>query len=193
VSASILRKARESADLASRFFEAHSENVAACAESLAQRLARGGRIFTMGNGGSSCDAQHIAVEFSHPIVEKRRAFPAMALSNNTALLTAIGNDNDFSQVYAEQVALLARSADAVVGLSTSGASTNVNRALKKAREIGALTIGFIGRDGGAMASLCDFPFVVPSWSLHRIQEVHTLLLHVLWDHVHVALGEDDVL
>ena len=193
MSASILRKARESADLASRFFEAHAGAVATCADSLAERLARGGRIFTMGNGGSSCDAQHIAVEFSHPIVEKRRAFPAFCLSNDAALLTAVGNDNDFSQVYAEQIALLARSNDAVIGLSTSGASSNVNRALKKAREIGALTIGFIGRDGGSMAALCDFPFVVPSWSLHRIQEVHTLLLHVLWDHVHVALGEDDVL
>ena len=193
MSASILRKARESAELSSRFFEANAERVSECADALAKRLSRGGKLFAVGNGGSACDAQHIAVEFAHPIVEKRRPLPALALSDNATLLTAIGNDGDFSQVYAEQIALLARASDALVGLSTSGSSSNVNRALRKARDLGALTIGFIGRDGGAMAGLCDFPFVVPSWSLHRIQEVHTLLLHVLWDHVHVSLGEDDVL
>jgi len=82
---------------------------------------------------------------------------------------------------------------AVLGISTSGASANVNRGLRRARERGALTIGFTGRDGGAMVDLCQFCFVVPSWSIHRIQETHTLLLHLLWDQVHVALGEDDVL
>jgi D-sedoheptulose 7-phosphate isomerase len=84
----------------------------------------------MGNGGSACDAQHVAVEFQHPIVEKRRALPALALAADAALLTAVGNDADFSQVFARQIDLMARPEDAVLGISTSGASTNVNRALR---------------------------------------------------------------
>ena len=92
-----------------------------------------------------------------------------------------------------ELELLARPEDAAVGISTSGASANVNRALRRARELGLLTIGFAGRDGGAMVAVCHLCFVVPSWSIHRIQEAHTTLLHLLWDEVHVALGEDDVL
>lgn len=189
----ILRKARESAELVTRFFELHEADIDRCSKTLADRLERGGRLFTMGNGGSSCDADHVAVEFMHPIIEKRRAFPACALGRSVALTTAIGNDGDFSHVYADELAMTARSGDAALALSTSGASANVNRALKKAREIGMLTIGFAGRDGGSMVELCDFPFVVPSWSLHRIQEAHVVLLHLLWDQLHVALGEDDVI
>ena len=110
-----------------------------------------------------------------------------------ALMTAIGNDADFSHVFIRQLDLLARPDDAALGISTSGASANVNRALRRARERGLLTIGFAGRDGGAMADLCEHCFVVPSWSIHRVQETHTLLLHLLWDQVHVALGETDVI
>ncbi len=190
---SILRKARESADLKIAFVQEHAERLAACVRALAERFATGGRLLVMGNGGSSCDAQHVAVEFQHPIVEKRRALPALALTADTALLTAVGNDADFSQVFARQIDLLARPEDAVLGISTSGASANVNRALRKARDRGLLTIGFAGRDGGAMADLCQFCFVVPTWSVHRIQETHTLLVHLLWDQLHVALGEPDVL
>jgi D-sedoheptulose 7-phosphate isomerase len=190
---SILKKARESADTQLRFFEANAARVAACAEAMAARVREGGRLLTMGNGGSACDAEHLAVEFQHPIIEKRRALPARCLSNDVALLTAVGNDGDFARVYVDQLELVARPVDIAVGVSTSGASANVNRAMKRARAIGLLTIGFAGRDGGALADLCEHAFVVPSWSIHRIQETHTILLHVLWDQLHVALGEDDVL
>ena len=189
----ILRKAQESAALKVAFVEAQAARIAACVRALTERFDRGGRLLVMGNGGSACDAQHVAVEFQHPIVEKRRALPALALTADAALLTAVGNDADFSQVFVQQIDLLARAEDAVLGISTSGASANVNRGLRRARERGALTIGFTGRDGGAMVDLCQFCFVVPSWSIHRIQETHTLLLHLLWDQVHIALGEDDVL
>jgi D-sedoheptulose 7-phosphate isomerase len=189
----ILRKARESAELKVRFVEQNAASIEKCVRALAERFTKGGRLLVMGNGGSACDAQHVAVEFQHPIVEKRRALPAMALSADTALLTAIGNDTDFSHVFAQQIELLSRPEDAALGISTSGASANVNRALRRARDRGLLTIGFAGRDGGAMPDLCHFCFVVPTWSIHRIQETHTLLLHLLWDEVHVALGETDVL
>lgn len=191
--AAILRKARESAMLSVTFFESHAAELERCARALADRFERGGRLLVVGNGGSACDAQHVAVEFAHPIVEKRRALPARALTDGSALLTAIGNDSDFSRVFVEQVDLFGRAHDALLGISTSGVSANVNRALRRARDKGMLTIGFAGRDGGSMPSLCDFVFVVPAWSVHRVQEVHTVLLHLLWDEVHISQGEPDVL
>jgi D-sedoheptulose 7-phosphate isomerase len=189
----IFRKARESADLKLRFVEENAARIEACARALAERFAAGGRLFTMGNGGSACDAAHVAVEFVHPIIEKRRALPAMALGMEVAQLTAIANDRDFARVFVEQLELLARPGDAILGISSSGQSANVNRALVRARELGLMTIGFAGRDGGKMTDLCEHCFVVKTWSIHRVQESHTLLLHLLWDQVHVALGEDDVL
>jgi D-sedoheptulose 7-phosphate isomerase len=193
VSASIIRKARESAALISQYIETCAPQLERVASALANRFQRGGRLFALGNGGSACDAQHVAVEFQHPIVEKRRALPAAALGSDIPLLTAIGNDGDFAQVFAAQLELACRETDAVLGISTSGTAANVLRGMRVARAAGAVTIGFAGRDGGPLADICEYAFVVPSWSIHRIQEVHTVLLHLLWDHVHLALGEPDVL
>ena len=189
----ILRKTQESADTMLRFFEAQAGEIERCARALAARFQDGARLWAMGNGGSACDAEHLAVEFVHPIVEKRGALPAHALTTDAAILTAIGNDADFSYVFVRQLDRLARPGDMALGISTSGASANVSRALERARELGLLTIGFAGRDGGRLAELCDHCFTVPSWSIHRIQETHTVLLHVLWDVLHLVLGEDDVL
>jgi len=189
----ILRKVRESGAVAEKLFERDAERLEACVRQMAERFARGGRLFAMGNGGSACDAQHLAVEFQHPIIEKRRALPALALTTDTATLTAIGNDRDFSMVFADQLRLLARADDIALGLSTSGQSANVARGLQVAKEAGLLTVAFSGRDGGRLAAIADYCFVAPSFSIHRIQESHTLLLHLLWDQVQVALGEDDVL
>jgi len=188
----ILRKARESAELKLQFFDENAASLESCVQDLCARFRRGGHLWVMGNGGSACDAQHVAVEFLHPIIEKRKPLPATALTVDTATLTAIGNDTDFSHIFAKQLDLLARPDDTALGISTSGASANVNRALKRARELRLLTIGFAGRDGGRMPDVCDYCFTVKSWSIHRIQETHTVLLHLLWDLVHVAMGEDDV-
>lgn len=190
---SILRKARESALLSVAFFESHATELERCAHALVDRFERGGRLFVMGNGGSSCDAEHVAVEFSHPIIVRRRALPAFALANNRALVTAIGNDNDYTRIFLDQVELFGRAADVLLGISTSGESPNVNRALKRGRDRGLMTIGFAGGDGGPMPTFCDFVFIVPAWSVQRVQEVHTVLLHLLWDQVHVSQGEADVL
>ncbi len=189
----ILRKVRQSAEVKLKFFEENTEKLERCVEAVAERFRDGGHLWVMGNGGSACDAQHVAVEFMHPIIEKRKPLPATALTIDTATITAIGNDTDFSHVYLRQLELMARPGDIALGISTSGASANVNRALKRAREIRLLTIGFSGRDGGRMPEVCDYCFTVKSWSIHRIQETHTVLLHLLWDLVHVALGEDDVI
>jgi D-sedoheptulose 7-phosphate isomerase len=189
----VVRKARESAELIASYIERCADEIDRVAWKVAERFAAGGRLYAIGNGGSACDAQHVAVEFQHPIVEKRRALPAAALVSETALITAIGNDTDFARVFVAQLELVAREGDVLLGISTSGTSANVVRAIRRARELRLLTIGFAGRDGGPLADVCEHAFVVPSWSIHRIQEVHTVLLHLLWDHVHLALGEPDVL
>jgi D-sedoheptulose 7-phosphate isomerase len=189
----ILRKARESAEVKLKFFEENAGAFDRCVRAVAQRFQAGGRLWVMGNGGSACDAQHVAVEFMHPIIEKRKPLPAASLTADTATITAIGNDTDFSHVFLRQLELMARRNDIALGISTSGASANVNRALKRARELGLLTVGFAGRDGSKMAEFCEYCFTVKSWSIHRVQETHTVLLHLLWDLIHVAMGEDDVI
>src|SRR5689334_3022722 len=114
----VLRKCRESAEMKENFFEANAGLVEQVCARLAESLSSGHKLFVMGNGGSACDAMHVAVEFVHPIIEKRRAFPAIALTNDTVLLTAISNDSDFSQSYAEQLRLFGQPGDAVLGIST---------------------------------------------------------------------------
>jgi D-sedoheptulose 7-phosphate isomerase len=193
MTAAILRKSREGAATAEAFFTAEADRIVACCRAMAAAFDAGGRLFVMGNGGSACDAQHVAVEFMHPIIEKRPPLPAQALSTDTALLTAVGNDADFSLAFAQQLRVLARRGDMALGISTSGKSANVNRGLGAARDAGLLTIGFTGRDGGRMREVCDYCFTVPSFSIHRIQETHATLLHVVWDLVHVIRGEEDVI
>ena len=148
--AKILRKCRESMATKEQFFTENADRIAECCAAMARAFDAGGRLFVMGNGGSSCDAAHVSVEFMHPIIEKRPALPAMALTTDTAMLTAVGNDQDFSLAFAQQLRMLGRPGDMALGISTSGKSANVNRALQAAREMGMLTVGFSGRDGGRM-------------------------------------------
>jgi D-sedoheptulose 7-phosphate isomerase len=189
----ILRKARESADVKEQFFRAEADRIEALVRAMAVRFSSGGRLYVMGNGGSATDAQHISVEFFHPIVEKRKPLPAIALTADQALLTAISNDRDFAKVFADQLRVLARPGDMALAVSTSGKSPNLVQALETARELGLLTIAFTGKDGGRLPDLAEYCFVVPSFSIHRIQETHVALYHIVWDLVHVALGEDDVI
>jgi D-sedoheptulose 7-phosphate isomerase len=189
----VLRKCRESMATKEQFFTEQADRIAECAAAMARAFDQGARLFLMGNGGSSCDAAHVSVEFMHPLIEKRPALPAVALTTDTAILTAVGNDQDFALAFVQQMWLLGRKGDMALGISTSGKSANVNRALQAAREIGMLTVGFSGRDGGRMPEHCDWCFTVPSFSIHRIQETHETLLHILWDLIHVIRGEEDVI
>jgi D-sedoheptulose 7-phosphate isomerase len=191
--AAILRKCRESMATKENFFTDQADRLATCAAAMARAFDQGGRLFVMGNGGSSCDAAHVAVEFMHPIIEKRPALPAVTLATDSALLTAVGNDQDFALAFVQQLRMLGRPGDMALGISTSGKSANVNRALQVAREMGMLTVGFSGRDGGRMPEHCDHCFTVPSFSIHRIQETHETLLHILWDLIHVIRGQEDVI
>jgi D-sedoheptulose 7-phosphate isomerase len=189
----VMRQCREVTALKEQFFSENAEKIAACAQVMAQSFDNGGKLFAMGNGGSSCDAIHLSVEFMHPIIEKRPPLPTISLTTDMAILTAIGNDQDFSLIYSQQLKMLGKAGDMALGVSTSGKSANINRALQAAREIGMMTIGFAGKDGGRMPPVCDFCFVVPSFSIPRIQETHETLLHILWDLVHVVRGEEDVM
>jgi D-sedoheptulose 7-phosphate isomerase len=189
----ILRKVGESVDVKQHFFEKNAASIARMCEAMAERFRQGRKLFVMGNGGSACDALHIAVEFKHPIIEKRRPLPAEALMADMATVSAISNDLDFSRVFVNQLRLSAGSGDMALAISTSGKSPNLVYALEAAKSRGLMTIALSGKDGGRLEGLAEYCFTVPSFSIHRIQEVHATLIHVMWDMIHVALGEEDVI
>ena len=189
----VMRKCRESIEVKEQFFCEQASQITKLCRAMAEAFQGGHRLFIMGNGGSACDAQHVAVEFTHPIIEKRRPLQAVALSSDPALITAIGNDTDFSRIFSDQIRLLGHKGDMALGISTSGLSPNILYGVQAARNLGMLTIGFAGMDGGKLRDAVEYSFVVPSFSIHRIQETHVALLHILWDLVHVALGEEDAL
>lgn len=189
----IMRKCRESMDQKEKFFEENADKIVQVAKDMAKAFNSGHKLLVMGNRGSACDALHVAVEFIHPIIEKRRPLPAIALNTDVATMTAISNDKDFSMVFHDRIKLIGREGDMILGISTSGKSPNVLRGLKVAKEMGMMTIGFAGKDGGQIPEVSDYCFVVPSYSIHRIQETQETLLHILWDMVHVVTGEEDVI
>jgi len=187
---SIEEKARESRETNARFFAEQEGVLLDAAKALAAVYRRGGRMFTMGNGGSSCDASHVAVEFLHPITAGRPALAAINLTADIAMTSAVANDIGFEHVFVRQLIAHARAGDGLVGLSTSGNSTNLIAAFAKAKEMGLTTIGLSGGDGGQMAKLCDQCLIVPTTSVHRIQECHVAAYHILWDLVHTLLADD---
>lgn len=188
----IKRKCGESLEMKEKFFSMYAEPLEAMSRAMAEHYKRGAKLFVMGNGGSLCDALHLAVEFNHPIIEKRPAFPAIPLMSDTATMTAIGNDIDFTRVYVNQLRLFGTEGDMAIAFSTSGKSPNLIYALETAREKKMMTVAFAGKDGGRFPDVADYCFIVPSYSVHRIQEVHATAVHVIWDLVHIALGAEDV-
>lgn len=189
----VMHKCKESVEVKQKFFELYADAIGELAQKMAQRFSTGRRLWIMGNGGSACDAQHTAVEFVHPIIEKRKALPAIDLVSQMPLLTAIANDKDYARVFVDQIELWSIPGDMVLAFSTSGNSPNLIYALEAAKRRDILTVGASGRDGGRMSAACDYCFTVPSYSTHRIQESHVALLHILWDLIHVAMGEEDVI
>lgn len=161
----------------------HIGDIQCFAEMCAGAIQKGNVIFFMGNGGSAADSQHLAAEFVGRFVRERKALPAIALTTDTSLLTAIGNDYGFEQVFVRQVNALVRKDDVVVGISTSGNSPNVVKALQAAKAQGAATIGLTGGSGGIMRELCDACIVVPSKVTARIQEAHILIGHMVCEYI----------
>ncbi|CAN5272532.1 MAG: D-sedoheptulose-7-phosphate isomerase [Pyrinomonadaceae bacterium] len=189
---SLLEKVRESDEVRAKFFEENKDAILAASLGMAKAFHRGGKLLVCGNGGSSTDAQHVAVEFMHPITVGRKALPAICLTNDMAMVTAVSNDVSFNDVFLRQVIALGREGDILLGISTSGNSENVIRAFDTARRMKLITIGYAGGDGGKMAALhaagaLDFCLTVPTSSIHRIQESHVALYHTTWDIVHTFL------
>ncbi|QBB72117.1 SIS domain-containing protein [Pseudolysobacter antarcticus] len=189
---SIRHKAHESIEVKQKFFDAHAADVLQAAHLLADSYRSGGRLYTLGNGGSSCDAAHIAVEFSHPVTAGRPALSAQNLAQDMAMITAVGNDVGIDHVFERQVLGLVRKGDCVIGVSTSGNSKNVLRGLEAAQRLGARTLALAGGDGGAMAHAVyiDLCLTVGSDSIHRVQETHVAIYHILWDLTHSLLADD---
>jgi D-sedoheptulose 7-phosphate isomerase len=170
--------------------------VDAVAARLIAAFDRGGRVFTCGNGGSAADAQHLAGELVGRYKRERRPLPATALSVDPSVVTCIGNDFSFEDVFVRQVQALARPGDVVIGFTTSGRSKNVVRALAAARELGATTVLFAGGEGQPALDHADLALLVPSSTTARVQEMHLLLLHLVieqvdaWAAGETALGVD---
>jgi D-sedoheptulose 7-phosphate isomerase len=183
--AEIVRLRREVAGL-------YAADLSACARAMAERFAAGGRLFTFGNGGSSTDAQGVATTFLHP--PTGRPLPALSLTCDVAVVTALSNDIGFDVVFARQIAAFGRRGDIALGLSTSGGSPNVVQAFEEAARRGLLTVGMAGYHGGRLTELdmIDHLFVIPSSSVHRIQEAQTTVYHVLWELTLRAMAEQKV-
>lgn len=193
------------------FFLAESGHIAEACWSMARRFHQGGRLLAFGNGPWATDAQHVTVEFVHPVIVGKRALPAVALTNDSATLSGMHATSEQAEgAFARHIGVLARPQDIAMGFSPDGNCANVNAALQKAHELGLLTIGLCGNDGGRMAlhtittqkepvtakgdaPFIDFCFVVPNADPLAIQETHETLYHVLWELVHVFFEHEGVL
>jgi len=156
---------------------------------LADALTKGNKILICGNGGSAADSQHFAAEIIGRFQMERSAWPAVALTTDTSILTAIGNDYGFDQVFVRQVEGLGRPGDVLVGISTSGNSSNVVEAVKAAAKKGMMTVGMLGGTGGKLNDLVDYALVVPDSVTARVQEGHIFLIHYLAEHIEARMGE----
>lgn len=155
------------------------EMVMSLANLAVETLKNGNKILICGNGGSAADAQHFAAELTGRYKSERISLPAIALTTDTSAITAIGNDYGYDEVFARQLSGVGNSGDLLIGISTSGNSTNILKALKIAKQKGIKTAGLSGKGGGEMNSLCDINVVVPSNDTARIQEMHILIIHTI--------------
>ncbi|QJA05958.1 SIS domain-containing protein [Thermosulfurimonas marina] len=160
------------------FIEKEGEKILSLVTTTWECFVRGGKLLIFGNGGSAADAQHLAAELVNRFRRERSPLPALALTTDTSILTAIGNDYDFELIFVKQIEALGRPGDIALGISTSGRSANVIRALSRARELDLYTVGLGGGDGGRLPEVCDLVLLVPSNETPRIQEGHLLFLHL---------------
>ena len=176
----ILSTLKESIDVKDRFIKENIDLIQSVADILASCITSGHKILIFGNGGSAADAQHIAAEFVNRFQIERPPLAALALTTDTSIITSIGNDYHFDDIFLKQILAIGRKDDIAIGISTSGNSKNVIKAVDAARNIGIITIGFTGR-GGELAKCTDHVFAVNSDITARIQEAHAILGHTLCD------------
>lgn len=185
----VLSMLSESIEVKEALVRSHLDAIMHGATALARCLASGHKILIFGNGGSAADSQHIAAEFVNRFCIERSPLAAMALTTDTSVITSIGNDYSFEEIFSKQVRALGNAHDVAWGISTSGNSKNVVRAIREAGRMGLYTMGMTGR-GGELAACVDLNFAVPSDSTPRIQEAHGLLGHILCDLVDRILYPD---
>jgi D-sedoheptulose 7-phosphate isomerase len=183
----IVKIFRESSHLKEAFVGENLEAIVNVVEVITAALKAGNKILLFGNGGSAADAQHLAAEFVNRFVIERPPLPAIALSTDTSVITSIGNDYDFSEIFSKQIRAIGQAGDVAWGISTSGSSPNIIKALEVAKKIGMVTIGMTGKDGGNIAKMVDYSLNVSSSSTPRIQEVHITVGHVICEMIDFKL------
>ena len=189
----IIQKAlRESIGVKENFIKENTTKITFFAEKIALALTSDRKLLLCGNGGSAADAQHIAAEFINRYELERPPLPAIALTTDTSILTSVGNDYSFNEVFSKQVKALGVEGDVLLAISTSGNSMNVIEAVKAAKSLGIFTVGLTGGEGGQLASLVDLSLVVKSRVTGRIQETHILLGHIICELVDYILFQQGV-
>ena len=183
----IVEQLREAARLYAEVPPPLIDLIAQAGKRMSEAIRGGRKLIWFGNGGSATQSQHMAAEFVGRFQKERRSLPSISLTENMASVTAIGNDYAFERIFSRQLEGLAHPGDVVIGLSTSGNSPNVLQGLRKARELGLITIGLTGSSGGRMATSCDLCLCVPSKVTARIQELHLTIGHILCGYVELAL------
>ena len=175
------------------FFSEEAGLIAQACWAMARRVHQGGRLLAFGNGALATDAQHVAVEFVHPVIVGKRALPALALTNDSATLSS-QNEGETATPFVRQLKALARPSDIALGFSLDGNSANIVAALEAAQQNGLLTLGLAGGDGGLFRTMgLDFCFVVPSRDPLLIQEIHETTYHILWELVHIFFEHEGLL
>jgi D-sedoheptulose 7-phosphate isomerase len=178
---------KESCRVKEAFINDHLGKLAAAIEILVAALKAGNKIMIFGNGGSAADAQHIAAEFVNRFAIERPPLPAIALTTDSSIITSIGNDYDFSEIFAKQIRALGQQGDVAWGITTSGNSPNVLKGLEMAKKMGLVTLGLTGKDGGPVARTADLSLNVASDSTARIQETHITICHAICELVDIKL------
>jgi D-sedoheptulose 7-phosphate isomerase len=183
----IIKIFKESVRVQEAFINENLSKLVNIVEAVTGALKTGSKILIFGNGGSAADAQHIAAEFVNRFVIERPPLPAIALTTDTSIITSIGNDYDFSEIFSKQIRAIGQPGDIAWGISTSGNSANVLKGLEVAKKMGLVTIAFTGKDGGNIAKIADLSVNVSSSVTARIQEVHITAGHAICDLVDVKL------
>ncbi len=186
---SILKSVQDSITIKEKFFKENIEDIIDVANIITNSFSSGKKVLLFGNGGSATDASHIAAEFVNRFKRERPGLPAIALNTDMAVITSIANDYDYSDIFVRQIKSLADTDDIVIGISTSGGSRNVLKAMEVSSKKGLVTIALTGKKGIKFASLAKYSFVVPSDDTPRIQEVHITLGHILCQLVEEKLFE----
>jgi D-sedoheptulose 7-phosphate isomerase len=185
--AQVEKRFRESGDVKNQFAQTYADSVIKVAELIVASIHAEGKVLLFGNGGSATDASHVAAEFVGRYDRDRAPLPALALGSDMAAVTCIANDYEYADIFARQISGLGRKGDISIAISTSGNSPNILKAVEVARNLGLVTVAWTGKGGGKLASLVDYPFVVPSNVTARVQECHIALGHVLCELVEEKL------